>query len=69
MTAPRTPSTRTTHFSLIASLILLAGCGGEPSINDTAETIRPDAAKPATEPTKPATEPANPTPPKADPAN
>ncbi len=47
MTAPSTPSSRIRQVALIASLALLAGCGGEPSVNDTAEVIKPEPAKPA----------------------
>ena len=37
-------------LSLVPSMALMAGCGGTPSEIDTAETIRPDAPKPATPP-------------------
>jgi len=39
-------------LALLASLTLLTGCNGEPSVVDTAETVRPDPAKPAVEPAK-----------------
>ena len=44
MTETRTP-TRRCKFVLLASLTLLAGCGGTPAEVDTAETIRPEPAK------------------------
>jgi hypothetical protein len=47
MTAPPTPSSRIRHVALAASLALLAGCGGDPPVNDTAEIIKPEPAKPA----------------------
>ena len=48
MTAcPRTsPSSRIRQVALIASLALIAGCGGEPPVNDTAEVIKPEPTKP-----------------------
>ena len=46
MTAPRTPS----RLALIASLLLVAGCGGNPPEVDTAETIRTDPSKPSSTP-------------------
>jgi ABC-type uncharacterized transport system auxiliary subunit len=44
MTETRTP-TRRRRFAYLATLALLAGCGGTPSEVDTAETIRPEPAK------------------------
>ena len=49
MIAPRTPS----RFAWIASLMLLAGCGGNPPEVDTAETVRPEPPKPTPTPPPP----------------
>jgi hypothetical protein len=52
---------RIRQVTLFASIALFAGCGSEPPINDTAETTRPEGAKPApsSEPTQtPETTPA-----------
>ena len=58
MTEPRT-TTRRRRFALLASLAFLAGCGGNPAEVDTAETIRPEPAKPIQTPaTAPETAPA-----------
>jgi hypothetical protein len=58
---------RIRQITLITSLTLFVGCGGQPSINDTADVVRPESAKPATDPAKPATEPAPAAPAKTDP--
>ena len=71
MLAPRTPSSRMKRLALAMALALLAGCGGEPPMVDTAETIRPEPAKaaPTTEPAPaPTPEPTPAPPPEATPA-